>query len=230
MAREPAKRKGDEERPFTTAAAEGSLRRRRSAHEVDLRARLREAALEAAGEEGYATLSVRKILDRSGVGRSSFYSLFTGKADCFASAYEEAAGELERQLLAPCREAPDWLAGLTGSLAVLADLLAERPAWAAGVLAEAQVAAGAAGARRKEGFERLSRAIDRARRETGSRHSPPPTTAPFILAAIESAAVRSLRDRGPDFVDAVPGLIRLAASPYLGTEAADEAYRRARRQ
>ncbi|MBS1885801.1 MAG: TetR/AcrR family transcriptional regulator [Actinobacteria bacterium] len=229
MSREPAKRPGDEERPFTTEAADGSLRRRRSAQRDELSARLRTAALELAGEKGYAALSVQKIIDRSGVGRSAFYSTFADKEECFLVAYGAAALELEQSLLDPCREAPDWLTGFVGSLAVLAALLAERPAWAAGVLAEVQVAGGAAGTVRKEVFERLSSAIDAARRETGSRHSPPPTTAMFILAAIESAALRSLRGIGPDFAVAAPDLIYVAAVPYLGAEAAARARRRALR-
>jgi len=229
MPREPTERQGDEERPFTTEAAEGSLRRRRSTRRDELAARLRAAALEVAGEEGYAALSVERILARAGVGRSSFYALFAGKDECYLAAYEEAAGELEEVLLGPCREASDWLDGLTASLAALARLLAERPAWAAAVLAEVRVAGGAAGARRKEVFERLSRAIDTARRETRSHHSPPPTTAPFILAGIESAAIRSLRGLGPDFATAVPDLVYVAAVPYLGAEAAARGRRRARR-
>ncbi|HTR74160.1 MAG TPA: TetR/AcrR family transcriptional regulator [Solirubrobacterales bacterium] len=197
----------------------------------DPRERLCEAALEVAGEVGYAALSVQVILDRSGIDRSTFDALFAGKEDCFTAAYWEASAELEQLLLAPCREAPDWLTGLAASLEALARLLAARPAWARGVLAEVQVAGGATGARRQEVFERLSRAIDRARREIPrSRHSPPPTTAPFILAAIESAALRSLRGSGPDFAVAMPDLIHLAAIPYLGAEAAEEAARRARRR
>jgi len=229
MSREPTKRPGGEERPFTTEAAEGSLRRRHSARREEIAARLRAAALAVAGEEGYAALSVQRILDRSGVGRSSFYALFAGKDECFLAAYEEAAGELEETLLGPCREAPDWHEGLAASLTALARLLAERPAWARAVLVEVQVAGGAAGARRKEVFERLSSAIDSARRETVSRHSPPPTTAAFILAGIESIAVRSLRGQAPDFDTAVPDLLYIATVPYFGAEAAARGRRRARR-
>lgn len=229
MSREQAKRPGDKGRPFTTKAAEDALRRRHSAQRAELSARLRAAALELAGEQGYAALSVQKILDRSGISRSTFYATFADKAECFLAAYGEAATELERTLLDPCREAPDWLTGLVGSLAALAGLLADRPTWAASVLAEVQVAGGAAGAVRKEVFERLSCAIDSARRETRSRHSPPPTTASFILAGIESAALRSLRGLGPDFAVAAPDLVYIAAVPYLGAEAAARARRRALR-
>ncbi|HVS99287.1 MAG TPA: hypothetical protein VHE08_02105 [Solirubrobacterales bacterium] len=218
MPTDPAESKNAGWRPSTTEAD-------------DPRARLCKAALEAAGEVGYAALDLPTILDRSGVDRPTFDALFTGREECFAAAYADAVAELEELLLAPCREAPDWLSGLAASLDALACLLVERPAWARGVLAEVQVAGGATGARRQEVFERLSRAIDRARREIPrSRHSPPPTTAPFILAAIESMALRNLRGLEPDFAAVVPDLICFAAVPYLGAEVGDEAASRARRR
>jgi hypothetical protein len=73
--------------------------------------------------------------------------------------------------------------------------------------------------------------VDRARREIGSRHSPPPDTAAFILNGIEAAALRNLRESGGrDFGDTVPELLYFAVAPYLGTEAAARAYRAARRR
>jgi AcrR family transcriptional regulator len=231
--REPAdeSEKGPE-RPFSPEAAEGSLRRSRIAAAAETRERLGRAAVELAGEHGYPALTVQTILERTGISRGSFYTHFSDRAECFAAGFETAATELEGELLAPCVEAAGWVQGLAGALSVLGGVLAARPAWARGTLAEAQIARGAAGARRKEGLERLSRAVDRARRENGSsRHSPPPVTASFILAAIEAAAVRNLTYRGGrDFGETVPELLYLAVAPYLGSEVAAAAYREARRR
>lgn len=220
------------ERPFSTEAAEGSLRQERLAAAAERRAGLEAAALELAGERGYRALTVQLIVEHTGISRAGFYALFSGKAEVFASAYDAAATEFEQALLAPCEEADDWIEGLRGALVVLSGLLATRPAWARGVLGQAQVAQGAAGARRKEGFERLSRAIDRARREIGSsRHSPPPVTAAFILNGIEAAALNNLRYRGGrDFGETVPELLYFAVAPYRGTAAATAVYREARRR
>ncbi|HEX4306472.1 MAG TPA: TetR family transcriptional regulator [Solirubrobacterales bacterium] len=231
MPEEPSESEEREERPFSTEEVEDSLRRGRLAAAAATRARLERAALEVAGERGYPALTVQMLLERAGVGRARFYALFADKTECFAAAYASAADELEGELLAPCEDAAAWAEGLRGSLEALSGILRARPAWALGVLGQAQVAGGAPGARRKEALERLSRAMDRARREIGSRHSPPPTTAAFILAAIESAAVRNLTYRGGrDFAETVPELLYLSVAPYLGTEAALLAYREARRR
>jgi AcrR family transcriptional regulator len=220
------------ERPFSPEAAEVSLRRGRLAAAAGLRARLGSAAVELAGEHGYPALTVQMILERTGTSRGVFYAHFAGRAECFAAGFDEAATELEGELLAPCEDAAGWVEGLEGALRVLSGLLTARPAWARGVLAEAQIARGAAGARRKEGIERLSHALDRVRRENvSSRHSPPPVTASFTLAAIEAAAVRNLTYRGGrGFEEMLPDLLYLAVAPYLGSEAAAAAYREARRR
>lgn len=82
-------------------------------------------------------------------------------------------------------------------------------------------AGGIALARRREVFERLSRAIDRARRETTEpRHSPPPITAAFILSGIEAVALKTLREDGGDFDEFLPGVLYFSISYYFGDEAA----------
>jgi AcrR family transcriptional regulator len=231
VSEEQAERKEPDEPPFSTRAAEGSLRRGRVLADARRREVVETATLELAGEFGYPTLSVQAIIERAGVGRSAFYALFAGKEDAFAAAYASAATELETMLLAPCQGAETWAEGLHGSLEALTGILSARRAWALGALGQAQIAGGAAGARRKEGLERLSRAIDRARREIGSRHSPPPTTAAFILSAIEAAALRNLTYRGGrDFGETVPELLHFAVAPYFGSEVAASVYREARQR
>jgi AcrR family transcriptional regulator len=232
MREEPPESEDPREPPFSPGAAEERLRRGRLAAAAETRARLESAALELAGEDGYGALTVQRILMRTGTSRPAFYAIFADKEECFVRAYDGAATELEGALLAHCEESADWTQGLLGALRTLGAVLETRPAWARGVLAEAQVAGGAAGARRREAVERLSRAMDRARREiASSRHSPPPVTAAFILAAIESAAVRNLRERGGhDFGETVPELLYLGVAPYLGEKAAAAAYREARRR
>ena len=231
MSEERSERKQGGEPPFSTEAAEGSLRRRRDLADARRREVVQTATLELAGEHGYPALSVQRIIDRAGVSRGAFYALYADKEDAFADAYASAAAELEAVLLAPCEGGKSWAEAMQASLEALTDILSIRPAWALGVLGQAQIAGGAAGARRKEGLERLSCAIDRARREIGSRHSPPPTTAAFILSAIEAAALRNLRERGGhDFGETLPELLYFAVAPYLGSETAAAAYREARQR
>lgn len=209
----------------------GRLGNERERHEDRRRALIRQAALEASGEVGYRRLSVRTVLERSGVSRNQFYRDFESKADCYSAAYEAGIEQLSVQLLATGCDADDWLTGFRGALVELGGFVAAEPGLAKGLLAEVHVAGGAAMEKRKEVFERLSRAIDCARRETSaSRHSPPPITAPFILGAIETAVLRTLINP-PDlggFAATIPDLVYIAAAVYFDEPTARRAAREAR--
>jgi hypothetical protein len=68
--------------------------------------------------------------------------------------------------------------------------------------------------------ERLSRAVDRARREIpDAGQSPPPITSQFIVTAIESTLIRTLLDRRPVTAE-LPAFLYLAIFYYFGPEAA----------
>lgn len=181
------------------------------------RVRLEAAVLEAAGELGYARLTVQAVLDRSGVGRSRFYREFANLAECFACAYVAAIERLCERLLVGCRPGA-WRAALVSALDVLSRLLAERPLIARALVLEVHVAGEPALAKQREVWERLSRAMDGARRETdSSRHSPPPLTASFMVSAIEAAVGRALLSGDPgSFRESAPRLRDLIFDVYFG--------------
>ena len=89
-----------------------------------------------------------------------------------------------------------------------------------GLLVEVHVAGGAALAKRAEVLERLIRAVDGARRELDLGHaSPPPLAAPFMVGAIEASVTRCLLNRRPqEFVEALPELAQMVATPYFGEQ------------
>jgi AcrR family transcriptional regulator len=176
-----------------------------------------EAMLEACGERGYRQVTVQDVIDGCGGHRVQFYRHFANKAECYAAAYESEIERLCGALLGAARAEEDWRAGLDAALGELARFAAERPALARGLLTEVQVAGGPALAKHEEVFERLSRAVDGARREGSSNHSAPPVTASFIIAAIESAVRRALLEGEPQrFAAAVPELVGLAVVLYFG--------------
>jgi AcrR family transcriptional regulator len=227
MPKEPSEESG--ERAAGEARAMAPLRLELANGPGAIRRRLELAALEASGEAGYRQLTVQRILDRAEVSRTSFYRAFTGKAECYAAGYAVAMEQLEAEILRECSKAERWLGGLRASLEILTEFVESEPHLAKGLLAEVHVAGGAAMAKRKEVFERLSRAIDTARRENESRHSPPPIAASFILNAIEAMVVKTLAQGRPEaFAPIVPELVHIAAAVYFGDEgtAADGGARR----
>jgi AcrR family transcriptional regulator len=188
-----------------------------------LRERIMEATLEACGERGYRDATVQDTIDRYGGHRQQFYKHFAGKAECYATAYEFEVERLYAALRARAVAEPSWHSGLFAVLDGLAKLICERPAFARGLLVEVHVAGGSALLKRLEVFERLTHAVDSARHETESRHSPPPVTATFMVGAIEAAVTRALTRAEPqDFANAVPELAHMVLAAYFGDEIAGE--------
>jgi AcrR family transcriptional regulator len=195
-------------------------RRQRTLAEAQVREQILEAMLACCGELGYRAVTVKDVYQRYGGHRSEFYRHFAGKAECYGVAYELESERLWRRLLRSCEAADGWVRGLRAALDDLAAYASEDSLVAAGLLVEAHVAPGPVRARRVEVLERLTRAVDGARRETSaSRHSPPPLTASFIVGAIEESVVDALARQAPeDFVAAVPALQGLAESLYFGDQ------------
>jgi AcrR family transcriptional regulator len=194
------------------------------------RRRFELAALETSGQVGYRSLTVQQILDRAGSSRPRFYRHYENKAACYARGYELEVEPMAQCLITTGVGAPDWTTGFAAMLWKLESLIEAQPLLARGLIAEVHVAGGAALAKRNEVFERLSRAIDLARRETESRHSPPPIAASFILSAIEAAVVRSFFDpKQVPFAASVPDLAYIGSAIYFGEREALAAARKARR-
>jgi AcrR family transcriptional regulator len=207
---------------------EEAARAERAERSAATRRAMERAALELSGEVGYGQMTVAALIRRSDSNLDRFYKAYRSKFDCYLTGYEGAIDALCERLLGACAEAADWPAGMRAALGELAGFLSAEPSRAKGVLAEVYVAGGAALEKRNEVFERLSRAIDRARRETvGSRHSPPPITSRFILNAIEATVVRDLASgKADDFAAQLPGVLYLASTPYFGRAEASRAARR----
>ena len=179
------------------------------------------AALEASGEVGYQSLTTEAIVARAGLDPDAFHRRFATASACYASAYAATVDELVTNLVGAARRQRNWIAGMRAALAAVGRFLQAEPLLARGILLEVHAAGGAAVVKHDEVFERLSRAIDTARRETESRHSPPPIASTLILSMIEAAASRWLRDEEPDsFTDAIPDLLYLAVFFYFGREEA----------
>jgi AcrR family transcriptional regulator len=194
------------------------IREEQARRDSPLRRQVMEAMLCACGERGYRKVSVQDVIERYGGYRLQFYTLFASKAECYAAAYDLHAELLCDELLgAAAARGGNWRERLVAALDALASFAVEQPLLARGLLVQVFVAGEPAMGKRSEMIERLSRAMDSARRETGSRHSPPPETAPFMIGAIESAVVSALAQGSEASLAerAMPELARIAGSLYF---------------
>jgi AcrR family transcriptional regulator len=187
------------------------------------RERLLEAMLLVSGERGYEQISVQDVIERAEASRATFYKHFEDKEDCFAQAYGDAAGWLYQRLTGIAKRQPSWREGLRAALAELLEFCAHQPALARALLVEAHAAGGAALAEHDVLMERLSHAIDGARRETPSRQAPPPVTATFMVGAIETLVRTKLMGDEPETApEMLPGLLHFVVMQFYGEDAAWE--------
>lgn len=178
----------------------------------EVRSRVREAMLMAVGKFGYRRATVQDVVELSGGSRAQFDRYFVSRAACYQEAYEVESERLCEAILSAGRAQPSWRTGLEAGLTVLAAFAIEQPALARGLLVEIHLAGLPALRKRREVFERLSRAIDSARRETKSRHSLPPLTAMFIVHVIDAAMANVLVRGTPERFE--PGELAEMASLY----------------
>jgi AcrR family transcriptional regulator len=215
---------GDAGRRKTGASPRRQLARIREieqGHQTELRATILEAMLRACGELGYTHVTVRAVLERYDGYRVQFYRQFANLGECYAAAYESEALTLRDEILRAGAAGETWRQGLRAALETLAAFAAERPLAARALLIDIHVAGEPAMAMRKGILERLSRAIDSARRETESRHSPPPLTALFMVSAIEAAVVSALLARKPERLgETMPELAEMVFAAYFDDERA----------
>jgi AcrR family transcriptional regulator len=187
------------------------------------RDRLLEAMLVVSGELGYEQVAVRHVIERAKTSRATFYKHFEDREDCFAQAHRDASEWLYRRLTGVAKRQPSWRAGLRAAMAELLEFCANQPAVARALFVEVHAAGERALAQRRELMERLSRALDSARREIPSRQAPPPVTSSFIVGAIDALVCAKLMDddaaRAPEML---PGLLHFVVMQYFGEAAAWE--------
>ncbi len=187
------------------------------------RERILESMLVTSGELGYEQVAVRNVIERAQTSRATFYKHFTDREDCFSQAYEDAAGWLYRRLVGAARRQPGWREGLRAGLAELLEFCANQPALAKALVVEVHAAGEQSLAQRRDLMERLSRALDSARREIPTRQAPPPITSEFIVGAIDTLLGAKLLDGDAEHApEMLPGLLHFVVMQYLGESAAWE--------
>jgi AcrR family transcriptional regulator len=187
------------------------------------RDRILEAMLLASGELGYERIAVRNVIERAGTSRATFYKHFADREDCFAQAYRDAGEWLYRRMVGAAKRQGSWREGVRAALAELLEFCANRPAIAKALLIEVHAAGERSLAQRRDLMERLSRALDSARREIPSRQAPPPVASDFIVGAIDTLLSAKLLDGdGVHAPEMLPGLLHFVVMQYLGEAAAWE--------
>lgn len=194
------------------------LRQEQARDDEVSREAIMDSMLDACGEFGYRQITVETIYARYGGSRRHFYRHFENKADCFTAAYSRESERLAESLTSLEGERLDGMK-LRTALERLAAFVAEEPNRARALFVEVHVAGGDVLGKRRELFERLSLALDKAGRETKSRHSAPPLAGELMINVVDQSVSSALiKGEVEELPGVVPELADLICQAY-GAEA-----------
>lgn len=177
------------------------------------RERMLRAMAETMAEKGYAATTVADVLRAAGVSRETFYEQFRSKDDCFAHAYEAAAGIL----LARAGEARAGggrpIDRFAAALRSYLDVLASEPAFARLFLVEVYAAGPEALERRAAIQQRFVELVADA---FGARGAERRFACEALVAAVSSMVTARLAANDPEGVRALHRPLLGLAARLLG--------------
>jgi AcrR family transcriptional regulator len=174
------------------AQAEGEALARGRVSEVQ-RARMLMAARQVVASEGYARMSVERVVARAGVSRKTFYDLFENREECFLEAYDDAIARGARIVAEAYTAEKTWRERMRAGLAAILGLLDDEPELRTVCVVEALGAGPLVLEHRARVLGVLIAAVDEGRME--SRGDPPPLTAEGVVGAVLAVIhARALRE------------------------------------
>lgn len=186
--------------------------------------RIARTIVELVGSQGYESTTVAEVCAGAGIDRATFDSCFAGKEDCFLRVHGAIADELCLRVNG-AYAAPSswrdriWAAGWAGM-----HFLHEDPLRARFLLVEVNGAGNRAQLRRDRIIQGLADLIDGGRRELDEPDSVSRCTAEMVAGAIYGTVLTKVQggsaERHEHFL---PELVYMAAMPYLGSRAAEDA-------
>ncbi len=196
--------------------AEAALPRERVS-EVQ-RARMLLAARQVVAQEGYARMSVERVVAKAGVSRKTFYDVFENREDCFIAAFDDAIAHAQRIVRKAYDSETGWREKLRAGLAALLGVLEDEPELRTVCVVEALGAGPRVLEHRTRVVQALIAAVDEGRRD--ARKDPPPLAAEGVVGAVLAVIHARALENAPlgELLGPLMGTIVL---PYLGAAAAN---------
>lgn len=187
------------------------------------RARILTAATVAVEEEGYAVLTVTKIVERARISRKTFYEIFDDVEDCFLAVFDLTLSRAREAIDVAYRSEQSWRGGMRAGVLAMLMLLDEEPGLARVCVVEAFAGGQPVLERRAEVLAELAHAIDLGRALSGVDHQPEAMTGLAVAGGIaELLHAQLLRDDGSSATRLHGTIMSMIVMPYLGRSAARE--------
>jgi TetR/AcrR family transcriptional regulator len=185
------------------------------AHQRD---RIFDALAKVVAEQGYAELTVRKVIGAAGISSTTFYELFDHKQQVVWAAYDAIFARLLERIESACATQADWPAKVEAAIAAaIGFAIAEPESCRLLGIDGLDGSAGSRGCVRAQ--ERLAALL-----APGRRHSPgerlPPLTELALVGSIWSIVASCLSEGDVARLAQLEGeIIELGLSPYAGAGA-----------
>jgi AcrR family transcriptional regulator len=193
------------------------------------RRRIIEATIEAVAERGYQDTRVGDVVERAGVSRATFYSLFDDLEDSFLVAYDDVASRLFATTSAAFNEDPEarWAERIRAGMSALLELLASWPAGARFAIVEVLAAGPKALIRRDAALRQFTEFIDAGRNHSSTEL--PGITSVAIIGGINELLYSEILHGATARLPArLPDIVYWIIQPFLGPEEAAAERDRAR--
>jgi AcrR family transcriptional regulator len=187
------------------------------------RERLVAATARVTAARGYEATTVADILAAAGVGRESFYEIFSDRRDCVLAAHQALLDDLIAKVAAAYAGDGDWVERCRSTLAVLLGWFASDPPAGRFLLVELAAVGPEFHARFEAGFDRFVEIIESGLPDDLPDPGPLPTTNLAVGAAISRVYVEVAAGRSEDLPLLLPQLTYEVLVPFLGEDAAREA-------
>jgi AcrR family transcriptional regulator len=193
------------------------------------RQRILEGMLEAVGNAGYDSASVRMVLDQTGLYRQAFYDEFADKDACYMEALAYGVAKFEALASAAAEPEDGWQGKLRAGISAVLDELEADPAIGRALIVEVHAAGPEALKVRTDAMKGITDFIDSARHASTGTEAPPPIAAEGIVAGMHAVVHAKLAAGDSDgFRQLLPDFMYFAVLPYFGADVAGAEMKAAR--
>jgi len=195
--------------------------KRRSTRTAELqRARILSATMSVVEVDGYAGLSVARVVSAAGVSRKTFYEQFANRENCFLALLDECVDRTSGIARRAYESEPEWRRGVRAALAALLRFLEREPGTGMVMLVHALAAGPRVVQRHAELLQQVRQVLDRG--GDNARGQEPSRLAGEVLAGGLVAVVRErlLAGEQRDLYKLTSPLTSLVVLPYMGASAA----------
>ena len=185
------------------------------------RRRLIAGVARALAEQGYAELTVKRVIEAAGVSRTTFYANYDNKRDCVLAAHRDVFERLLTLLLRACAGERQWPWKVKAAFATVFAFAHEAPDEARLLTLDALATDLTIARQVVDSNAHLAALLRDGRRHTPLGSALPDLTEEGLIGAVSSIIGGRLLEGGVKAIEGMePELVQIVLTPYVGAQEA----------